>query len=136
MHIHIRLMGNFGLDCGVPWHVGTNGSLCLICKQGTEDVTHFLLDRPFFKQTLIPYVSKSKPELWSKTCLMVLRFAISSVILTVIAKFCSCSGVCHCNSITRGQFFSKDLCYQQSEKFYKLHTNKLRELEALWLKDK
>ena len=50
MHIQIRLTGNFGLNCRIPWHVGTNGSLCLICKQGTEDVTHFLLDCPFFKQ--------------------------------------------------------------------------------------
>ena len=50
MHIQIRLMGNFGLNGVVPWHVGTNGSLCLICKPGTEIVTHFLLDCPFFKE--------------------------------------------------------------------------------------
>ena len=43
-------MDKFGLNCGVPWHVGTNGSLCLICKQDTKDVTHFLLDCPFFKE--------------------------------------------------------------------------------------
>ena len=52
MHIQIRLMGNFGLNCGVLWHIGTNGSLCLTCKQGTEDVTHFLLDCPFFKENV------------------------------------------------------------------------------------
>ena len=52
MHIEIRLMGNFGLNGGVPSHVGTNGSLCLICKEGTEDVTHFLLDCPFFKENV------------------------------------------------------------------------------------
>ena len=50
MHIKIRLMGNSGLNGGVPWHVGTNGSLSLICKEGTEDVTHLLLDCPFFKE--------------------------------------------------------------------------------------
>ena len=33
MHIQIRLMGNFGLNEGVPWHVGTNRSLCLFCKE-------------------------------------------------------------------------------------------------------
>ena len=33
MHVQIRLMGNFGLNGGVPWHVGTNRSLCLICKE-------------------------------------------------------------------------------------------------------
>ena len=54
MHIQIRLMGNFGLNGGVPWHVGKNGSLCkcLICKEGTEDVTHFLFDCPFFKENV------------------------------------------------------------------------------------
>ena len=52
MHIQIRLMGNFGLNGGVPWHVCTNGFLCLICKKGTEDVTHFLLDCPFFKENI------------------------------------------------------------------------------------
>ena len=52
IHIQIRIMGNFGPNGGVPWHVGTNGFLCLICKQGTEDVTHFLLDCPFFKENV------------------------------------------------------------------------------------
>ena len=52
MHIQIRLMGKFGLHCGVPWHVGTTGFLCLICKQDTEDVTHILLDCPFFKENV------------------------------------------------------------------------------------
>ena len=52
MHIQIRLMGNFGSNGGVIWHVGTNGSLCLICKEGTEDVTHFLLDCPFLKENV------------------------------------------------------------------------------------
>ena len=57
MHIQSRVMGNFGLICDVPLHTGTNGSLCLIRKQGTDDVTHFLLDCPFF-----PYGSTSNPE--------------------------------------------------------------------------
>ena len=29
-----------------------DGYLCLICKEGTEDVTHFLLDCPFFKENV------------------------------------------------------------------------------------
>ena len=45
-------MINFNLSVGVPWHAGTNGSLRLICKRGTEDVTHFLLDCPFFKENI------------------------------------------------------------------------------------
>ena len=77
MRIQIRPMDNFGLNCGVPWLAGTNGSLCCICKQGTEDVTRFLLDCPFFE---VKVDSTSKPELRRQTRLMVLRFAISSVI--------------------------------------------------------
>ena len=29
-----------------------HGSLCLICKQETADVTYLLLDRPFFKENV------------------------------------------------------------------------------------
>ena len=39
MHIQIRFIGNFSLNCGVLWHAGTNRPLCLICKHGTEYVT-------------------------------------------------------------------------------------------------
>ena len=46
MHIQIRLIGNFGLDCGVPWFPLS------ICKQDTENVTHFLLVCPFFKENV------------------------------------------------------------------------------------
>ena len=116
MHIQIRLMGNFGLNRGVPWHVGTNRSLCLVCKKGTEDVTHFLLIVRSLKKTLIPYGSISRPELRKQTPLMVLRFAISSVILMGLAKFCCCSEVCHYHLITRRQILSKDLFHQESEK--------------------
>ena len=125
MHIQIRLMGNFGLNCGVPWHIGTNCSLCLLCKEGTEDVTHFLLDCPFFKENVNSVWLNIKPELWRQTRLMVLRFAISSVILTGIAKFCCCS------AILIKRFMSSVV-----GKIYKLHMNKLCELEARWLKDK
>ena len=52
MHIHIRLTGNFGINGGVPWHVGINGSLCLIYKEGKEDLTHFLRDCPFFQKNV------------------------------------------------------------------------------------
>ena len=45
-------MGNFGLSGGVPWHVGTSESLFLICIEGTDYVTHFLLDCPFFKENV------------------------------------------------------------------------------------
>ena len=92
MHIQIRLMGNFGFNGGVPWHVGTNKSLCLICKGGTEDVTHFLLDCPFFKENVDSIWLNIKARITKTNFLMVLRFAISSVILTGIAKLAAARG--------------------------------------------
>ena len=37
LHVQIRLMGNF-----VPWLRGTIGALCFVCKEGLDDVNHFL----------------------------------------------------------------------------------------------
>ena len=44
LHVQIRLMGNFGLNGGVPWLTNTDGELCLFCKYSVEDVSHFLSD--------------------------------------------------------------------------------------------
>ena len=101
MHIQIRLMGNFAFNGGELWHVGTNGFLCFICKEGTEDVTHFLLDCPFFKENVDSVWFNIKDRITETTPppppppLMVIRFAISSVIVTGLAKFCCFSGAYH-----------------------------------------
>ena len=42
-------MGNFGIDGGVPWLTNTDGELCLLCKESVEDVSHFPLDCPNFR---------------------------------------------------------------------------------------
>ena len=136
MHIQIRLTGNFGLNGGVPWHVGTNGSLCLICKQSMEDVHHFLLDCPFFKENV--------DSVWLN-------------INTRITETNTLDGTQICNTISNLDRDSKVLLplgglplpfdnatailvkrFMSSAvgKTYKLYTNKLRELEAPWLKDK
>ena len=39
-HLQMRIMGNFGLNGGVPWLEGTNGC---VCQEGVEDNLHFLL---------------------------------------------------------------------------------------------
>ena len=44
LHVQIRLMGNSILNDSVPWLANTDGKLCLFCKEGAEDVSHFLLD--------------------------------------------------------------------------------------------
>ena len=49
LHVQIRLMGNFGLNGGVPWLTNTDGELCLFCKNSVEDVSHFLSDCSSFR---------------------------------------------------------------------------------------
>ena len=40
-HLHVRLMGNLGLNAGVPWLSDTDGQKCFICKNGVKDAGHF-----------------------------------------------------------------------------------------------
>ena len=55
--MQIRLMGNFGINGGVPWLTNTHGELCLLCKESVEDVSHFLLHCSNF--------SGNRESLWS-----------------------------------------------------------------------
>ena len=42
---------------GVLWLTNTDGELCLLCKESVEDVSHFLLDCPNFRD--------NRGSLWS-----------------------------------------------------------------------
>ena len=42
LHIQVRIMGNFGLNVGVPWLHWTPGAICFIYKEDLDDVNHFL----------------------------------------------------------------------------------------------
>ena len=119
MHIQIRLMGNFGLNGGVLWHVGTNGSLCLICTEGTEDVTHFLLDCPFFKENVDSIwlnikarITETNPLDGTQICNFIRNLDRDRKVFLLLL------GICHCHLITRRQFLSKDLFHQRSAKFF------------------
>ena len=123
-------MGNFGLNGGVPWHVGTNGSLCLICKQGTEDVTHFLLDCPFFKESVDSVwlnikarIALRNPLDGPQICNFISNLDRDSKVLLLLGglplRFDNAT------AILIKRFMSSAV-----RKIYKLHTNKLRELEA------
>ena len=136
MHIQIRLMGNFGLNGGVPWHVGTNRSLCLICKEGTEDVTHFLLECPFFKDNVDSVwlniktrITETNPFDGTQICNFISNLdGVSKVLLLLGGLPLPFDNA---TAILIKRFISSAV-----GKIFKLHTNKLRELEAPWLKDK
>ena len=50
LHVHIRLMGNFGLNEGIPWITNNDDALCFVCKRDTETLSHFLFDCPDFRE--------------------------------------------------------------------------------------
>ena len=116
MHIQIRLMGNFGLNGGVPWHVGTNGSLCLICIEDTEDVTQFLFDCPFFKEdvdsvwlNIKARITETNPLDGTQICNFISNLDGDSKVLLLL-------GGLPLPLIMHRQFLSKDLFHQQSGK--------------------
>ena len=41
LHVQVRLLGNLGLNAGVPWLSDTDGRKCFICKNGVKDAGHF-----------------------------------------------------------------------------------------------
>ena len=48
-HVQVRLMGNFGLNGGIPWLAETDGSLCFTCREDNKTLCHFFFDCPTFK---------------------------------------------------------------------------------------
>ena len=55
LRVQVRLMGNLGLNAGVPWLSDTDGLKCFICKNGIEDAGHFFLIACPSEKTLIYY---------------------------------------------------------------------------------
>ena len=126
-------MGNFGLNVGVPWLSHTQGPLCFICKENVENVenvSHFLHNCTEFRQNfdfiwlnLKQKVISANPidglqifdfishlDRQQKTLLLSLPFDQTTV--AMINRFI-CSAV---------------------SKIYRIRKNRLRELQAPWLK--
>ena len=53
LHVQVRLMGQFGLGCGIPWLRDSDEAFYFVCKQDIESVTHFLLDCSYFRQNFL-----------------------------------------------------------------------------------
>ena len=46
----VGLMGNFGLNGGIPWLAETDSSLCFTCREDNEILCHFFFDCPVHLQ--------------------------------------------------------------------------------------
>ena len=127
-------MSNFGFSACVPWTIRADESLCFVCKEAKDDLHHFRSDCSYFRENfdslrsnLDVKASNSSPtdgshisafiknlDQDSKALLLqgFLPLPFDSMALTVIASFVAS---------TIG-------------KIYKLRTERLRELEAPWLR--
>ena len=134
LHVQIRLMGNFSFSAYVSWTIRADESLCFVGKEAKDDLYHFLFVCPYFRKNfdslwsnLDVKASNSCPtdgsqisafiknlDQDSKALLLLgcLPLPFDSMTFTVITRFVA-SAV---------------------GKIYKLRTERLRELEAPWLR--
>ena len=134
LYVQIRLMGNFGFSACVPWTIRADESLCFVCKEAKDDLYHFHFDCSYFRKHFDSLLSKlevkasnSSPtdgslisafiknlDQDSKALLLLgcLPLPFDSMTLTVITRFVASA----------------------IGKIYKFRTERLRELEAPWLR--
>ena len=127
-------MGNFGFSAELPWASKADDALCFICKESNDNLYHFLFDCPYFSDNFDSlwsnlvikatncnpsddsYVSNFLTNLDQRNKALMLVGCLSlpfdSVTVTVLTRF----------------------VYSTVGKIYKLCTERLRELEARWLR--
>ena len=114
LHIQVRLMGNFGLNAGVSWLHGTPGALCFICKEGLDDVNHFLWEcktfRENFQSVYGPIYSRKLIQL---TPWMAYRYQVSSMASIASTKPSCCLVVFLSRLIGPPTFWSRSFCAQR-----------------------
>ena len=108
----------------------------LICKEGAEHVTHFLLDCPFFKENVDSVwlnikarITQTNPLDSTQICNFISNLDGDSKVLLLLRGLPLPFD--NATAILINRFISSAV-----GKIFKLHSNKLRELEAAWLKDK
>ena len=55
VNIQLRLIGNYGLQSGLPWLRKDKSDACLLCKTECEDLSHFVLRCPYFRNDWIRF---------------------------------------------------------------------------------
>ena len=134
LHVQIRLMGNFGFSACVPCTIGTVASLCFVCKEGKDDLYHFLFVCPYFHKNfdslwsnLDVKVSNSCPTNGSQISAFIKNLDQDSTALLLLGYLPLPFDSMTFTVITR--FIASAI-----GKIYKLCTERLCELEGLWLR--
>ena len=131
-----RLMGNLRLNAGVPWLSDTDGRKCFICKNGVKDASYFFFDCMSFRENFSILWSNLKTTFFNANPLE--SNFMFSFLVNLDRK--------HKNMFPLGglslPFDSKTTTIVKRfvstavSKIYKICSNKLRDLETLWLKVK
>ena len=133
LHTQVKLTESLGLNGGIPWLENKEGTLCFICRQENETLSHFLFVCTSFRlyfgslwANLVSEINKSNPtdgahmshfimnlNQHHKTLLLLgcLPLHFATFTLTVITCFIAAA----------------------TGKIYKICAKRLRELEAPWL---
>ena len=128
-------MGSFGLNGSVPWLKDTEGALCFICKEDVENTCHFFLDCTQFKENfdsvwrnLQLKVTRSNPTDGIQIANFIKNINRQNKVMLLVGGL----SLPFDNQTTT---LVKKFVYSAVSKIYKLRTEKLREVEASWLKN-
>ena len=136
LHVQVRLMGNLGLNAGVPWESDTDGRKCFICKNGVEDAGHFFFDCMSFRESFTILWSNLKTTLFNANPLES-NFKFSFLVnLDGKHKTMFLLGGLSLPFDSKTSTILKRLVSTAVGEIYKIHSYKLRDLEAPWLKVK
>ena len=134
LHVQIRLMGNFGFSACAPWTIRAVESLCFVYKEAKDDLYHFLFVCPYFRKNfdslwsnLDVKVSNSCPTDGSQISVFIKNLDQDSKALLLLGCLPLPFDSMTFTVITR--FVASAI-----GKIYKLRIERLRELEAPWLR--
>ena len=133
LHTQVRLMGNFGPNASVPWLRIPKAHFALFVRRISKNSNHFLLDCPQFKENfdsiwrnLDPKIMRSNPTNGIQIADFIKRLNRQRKIMLLVGGLSLPFD--HETTTLVKRFISSAV-----GKIYKLHTKRLRELEALWL---
>ena len=127
-------MGNFGFSACVAWTIRAVESLCFVCKEAKDDLYHFLFVCPYFRKNfdslwsnLDVKVSNSCPTDGSQISAFIKNLDQDSKALLLLG--CLPLPFDSMTFTVTTRFVASAI-----GKIYKLRTERLRELEAQWLR--
>ena len=124
LHVQIRLMGNFGSSACVPWTIRADESLCFVCKEAKDDLRK---NFDSLWSNLDVKASNSSPTDGSQISAFIKNLDQDSKVLLLLGCLPLPFDSSTLTVITR--FVASAI-----GKIYKLRTERLRELEAPWLR--